>query len=79
MKIQIELNELQNKKLDFIKSQFNGHIKVVSNNPELQKLWEESQNEAILITSLNVHYKKCLDEVNQGNDHDGLPLVEEII
>lgn len=73
----VKLNEKQYKRLAFILSQFHPEFKGMKptkeNFAKLQKAKEKIMNEA-----LHKYYKEVVGNINQGNEHDGLPLIEEI-
>jgi len=73
----IKLNEKQHKRLMFVILQFYPEFKVLRGTKENHKKFQEAK-EKIMNEALHKYYKEVLGNINQGNEHDGLPLIEEI-
>lgn len=74
----IKLDEKQHKRLMFVLSQFYPEFKGMKLTKENHKKFQEAK-EKIMNEALHKYYKEVLNNINQGNEHDGLPLIEEII
>ncbi len=73
----VKLNEKQHKRLMFIISQFYPEFKGMEVTKENHKKFQEAK-EKIMNEALHKYYKEVVGNINQGNEHDGLPLIKEI-
>lgn len=78
MTLEISINETQVKRLKFLINTFhtldeNGNDEKSVGGVALQKAIEGVMNQA-----LHKYYQEVLGNINQGNEHDGLPLIQEI-
>lgn len=67
IKITFEINEKQQERLTFLFDTFD------DGRTNYNDAKEKIMNEA-----LHKYYKEVVGNINQGNEHDGLPLIKEI-
>ncbi len=72
-----KINEKQFKRLQFIVEQFHPEFKGMKGTKENYKKLQDAK-EKIMNEALYKYYKEVLGNINQGNEHDGLPLIEGI-
>jgi hypothetical protein len=70
-KIIFEINGKQKERLMFLFDTF--YPKWESNDANYKEAMDKLMNEG-----LHDLYKKTINQINQGNEHDGLPLIKEI-
>ncbi len=70
-------DEKQFNRLNFILSQFYPEFNEMKGSKEDFAKYKEAQNK-VINDALLYYYKEILGNVNQGNEHDGIPLIEEI-
>ena len=67
----------QFERLKFIVEQFHPEFKGMT--PTKENFYKQQKaKEKIMNDALRSYYKEILGNVNQGNEHDGLPLIEGI-
>ena len=69
----INIDDKQKERLNFLLDTFYPNWNEENSKVNLKKSIDELMNEA-----LHDLYKKTRDQINQGNEHDGLPLIKEI-
>lgn len=74
MTITLTFTELEIKKLDFC---IDNYLNI--NSKKLCKLDHRTAIVKIIKESIHTQYKRELDYLNQGEDHDGVDLTSEII
>lgn len=70
-KVVFEINEKQKERMMFLFDTF--YSKWESGDVNYKEATDKLMNEA-----LHDLYKKIVGHINQGNEHDGLPLIKEI-
>ncbi len=74
---EIALSPKQYRRLNFIVQQFHPEFRAFKPTKENYKKFEAIKNKTMNDALLN-YYKEILGNVNQGNEHEGIPLVNEI-
>lgn len=75
---EVNISPKQYQRLNFIVCQFNPKFRVFKSTKDNHKKFEEAKNK-VLNDALLHYYKEVLGNINCGNEHEGIPLVEEII
>jgi len=73
MILTIDIDEKQIARLNFIIKTFNPNDDLLNMNNLNVSVCKAIED------SIDTYYKEVLGNINQGNEHDGLPFVNEII
>lgn len=76
--LRITIKDKQIKRLNFLIDTFHPELKKMIDSQMKKYIETEKSINKIFNDALHKYYKEVLGNINQGNEHEGLPLIEEI-